>query len=80
MGDTTAPQHEPTAPTEDEAPPAVPIIQALGIIATVAAMAIDAWGPPDFSPPWQIYLLFGAAIISLGPEQAIRLLQAWRGK
>lgn len=79
MVDPEAPSDAPTPPP-DEPPAAVPWIQALGIVAAVAVLAIDAWGPPDFDPPWQVYLLFGAAIISLGPEQAVRLVQAWRGK
>ena len=59
-------------------PAAVPWIQALGIVATVAVVAIDAWGPPDFDPPWQLYLLFAAAIIGLDPETAVKMVTAWR--
>ncbi len=71
--ETEAPEHRDPGP-----PPAVPWIQALGIVATVVVVAIDAWGPDDFAPPWQLYLLFAAAIIGLDPETAIRMVTAWR--
>ncbi len=63
---------------DHEPPPAIPWIQALGIVALVAVIAIDAWGPPEFEVRREVYLLCGAAIIGLGPEQFIRLVQAWK--
>ncbi len=77
MVDPETPDSAPTA-TQDDTPPAVPWIQALGLVAVVAVIAIDAWGPPEFEVPREVYLLCGAAIIGLGPEQFIRLIAAWR--
>lgn len=68
------------APAKDDppAPAAIPFIQALGIIATLVLAAIDAFGPPDFSPPRELYALLGAAIVGLGPDQLVQLVKAWR--
>lgn len=64
----------------DVTPPAVPWLQALGIVGAIIVRALDVYGPSDIDAPWQIYVLFFAAIVSLGPDQAIRLAQALRGK
>lgn len=66
-------------PEPDQRPAPVPWLQALGILATVALVWIDATND-GFDPPREIYLLLGAAIIGLGPTDAYQLLREWRRK
>lgn len=72
--------NEPDRKQPPHPPPAVPWIQALALVVLVAVVAVDAFGPPDFSPPREIYALIGAAIIGLGPDSAVELVAAWRRK
>lgn len=69
---------EPGRPDDPRPPPAaVPWIQALGIVAVVVVAAIDAL-VPEFEPPRELYAVLAAAIVGVGPEHLVRIVQAWR--
>lgn len=75
---TTASLPAPEPKKDPEPPATIPWIQALGVVGVLGLATIDAFGPPDFTVPREAYLLMGAAIVSLGPEQLVQIIKAWR--
>ena len=68
-----------TVGTENDGPPpGARWVQALAIVAIVAVVAIDAWGPSEFMSSRELYAVLGAAALGLSARDLIALIDAWR--